>query len=209
MTRAPAVPTPAQRLQNLAQNNAALLGGLVRVQAVIVQGKLSGYRLFPSGRGSSATAFTQLGLRSGDLITAVNGTALDDPNRAMEILQTLSSASSAAITITRDGQPQEINLNLETVATQVENAASQTTTTERRGGGLGGPGAVRIPGGGSTAGNVGAGNGGSGNTGGGANGSGSGAEAGEPPSQPGQAGPPAGNASGDSGASAERAAAER
>jgi len=113
---------PGQRLQNLAQNN-GLLGGLVRVQPVLQQGKLSGYRIFPGSRGN-IQAFTQLGLRSGDLITAVNGTALDDPNRGMEIMQTLSSASSATVTVTRNGLPMEVNLNLETVAQEAENAAA-------------------------------------------------------------------------------------
>jgi general secretion pathway protein C len=124
---------PGQRLQNLAQNN-ALLGGVVRVQPVLQQGKLSGYRIFPGSRSNIQT-FTQLGLRSGDLITAVNGTVLDDPNRGMEIMQTLSSASSATITVTRNGQPMEVNLNLETVAQEAEAAAAAETDTEAAAGG--------------------------------------------------------------------------
>ena len=51
--------------------------GLVRVQPVFNQGKLTGYRIFPGGNHGSS-AFTQLGLRAGDLILAVNGTPLDD-----------------------------------------------------------------------------------------------------------------------------------
>jgi general secretion pathway protein C len=127
--------SPGQRLQNLAQNN-GLLGGVVRVQPVLQQGKLSGYRIFPGGRGNIQT-FTQLGLRAGDLITAVNGTALDDPNRGMEIMQTLSAASSATVTVTRNGQPMEVNLNLETVAQEAENAAAAEAAAagNRRGAG--------------------------------------------------------------------------
>jgi membrane-associated protease RseP (regulator of RpoE activity) len=78
---------------------------------VFNQGKLSGYRIFPGGtRGTSA--FTQLGLRAGDLVVGVNGTALDDAGRAMEILQTLSSSASATVTVSRNGLTQEVNLNL-------------------------------------------------------------------------------------------------
>lgn len=111
---------PAQRLAALAQGNGALLGGLVRAQAVFVGSKLSGYRIYPGGRASIG-AFTQLGFRPGDLITAVNGTPLDDPNRGSEILDTLSSSASATVTVQRNGQPMDLSLNLETVASDAEN----------------------------------------------------------------------------------------
>lgn len=148
---------PGQRLAALAQANGALLGGLVRATPVINPsgGKFSGFRIFPGGRASIAS-FTQLGLRPGDLVTAVNGTQLDDANRGNEILQTLSSASSATLTVLRNGQSQELNLNLETVASEAENAAAQSAATARRGGAFGGPAAGstmgRVPGmGGSVA----------------------------------------------------------
>ncbi|HEX4025395.1 MAG TPA: type II secretion system protein GspC [Steroidobacteraceae bacterium] len=91
--------------------NPAVLAGLVRVQPVFSQGKLSGYRIFPNGKNGPAT-FRQLGLVAGDMILAVNGTSLDDPARAMEVLQTLSSSGSATITVMRNGAAQEVNLNL-------------------------------------------------------------------------------------------------
>jgi general secretion pathway protein C len=140
--------SPAQRLAALAQNGGGgLLGGLIRAQAVFSAGKLSGYRIFPGGR-TNVAAFTQLGLRPGDLVTAVNGTPLDDPNRANEILQTLSSTGSANVTVQRNGQAQDINLNLEAVANDAESAAAQGSINERRGGAFGGPlgGGSAIPG---------------------------------------------------------------
>jgi general secretion pathway protein C len=139
----PAAATAGQRLQTLAQGN-QLIGGVLRMQPVLNQGKLTGYRLFPGARGSTAI-FTELGLQSGDLITAVNGTLLDDADRAQEIVQTLSSASSATVTVTRNGQPLEVNLNLETVAARAEAAAAEaaaaTPESGARGPPPGGPGA--------------------------------------------------------------------
>jgi general secretion pathway protein C len=123
---APAAPTPGQRLQALAQNNGALLGGLIRAQAVFQQGKLQGYRIFPGTRGNPAT-FAQLGLRAGDMITAVNGTPLDDPNRSLDILQTLSNASSANVTLVRNGAQQDVALNLAAVASEAEHAADDAS----------------------------------------------------------------------------------
>jgi general secretion pathway protein C len=118
-----AATTPGQRLQSLASNNNTLFSGLARVQAVYSQGRLSGFRIFPGGR-NSAGAFSQLGLQAGDLVTAINGTVLDDPNRAAEIMQTLSNAGSASLTVTRGGQQQELNLNLASVADAAETAVA-------------------------------------------------------------------------------------
>jgi general secretion pathway protein C len=106
-----ATATGGSRLSAAAAANPSLLAGLVRIQPVFAQGKLTGYRIFP-GAGKGAAAFTQLGLRAGDLIEAVNGTALDDAARAMEVLQTLGSSATATVTVSRAGQSQEVNLNL-------------------------------------------------------------------------------------------------
>jgi general secretion pathway protein C len=128
---ASAVPTP--RAESMAQNS-TVLAGLVHIQPVFNQGKLSGYRIFPGGtRGNSA--FTQLGLRAGDLILAVNGTALDDAGRAMEILQTLSSSASAALTVSRNGQSQEVNLNLANLSVDGESNPSDNAPANGAGAG--------------------------------------------------------------------------
>ena len=107
------------------RDNATLLAGIMRVQPVFIQGKLEGYRIFP-GNGRGAGAFQEMGLRAGDLILAVNGSALDDPSRAMEVLQTLSSSGSATVTVSRDGSPQEIALNLATLNAIAEGEGAAT-----------------------------------------------------------------------------------
>jgi general secretion pathway protein C len=134
----PAGATPGQRLQVIANNN-TLFNGLARVQAVLAQGKLIGYRLFPTG-ANSQQAFVKLGLISGDLLTAINGTPLDDPNKSNDILQTLASAASASVTVSRNGTPTEVNLNLESVASAAEAAiaADQAAEASRNGNGPGG-----------------------------------------------------------------------
>jgi general secretion pathway protein C len=110
--------TEAQR------DNSSVLAGLVRIQPVFNQGKLSGYRIFPGGTKGN-NAFNQLGLKSGDLIQAVNGTPLDDAGRAMEVLGTLSSSSSATVTVSRNGQAQEVNLNLANLNVDAESNPSE------------------------------------------------------------------------------------
>ncbi|MFO1410459.1 MAG: type II secretion system protein N [Steroidobacteraceae bacterium] len=123
-------PTPGQRLQALAQNNGALLGGLIRFQMVQASGqpgKIMGFRIYPGSRGNPTT-FAQLGLHSGDLVTAVNGTPLDDASRANDVLLTLSNASSATVTLVRNGAQQDVALNLAAVANEAERAAEDSAT---------------------------------------------------------------------------------
>ncbi len=117
-TSSPA-PAPTPNQTAAVRENATVLAGLVRVQPVFSQGKLSGYRIFPGGARGSST-FNQLGLRAGDLITAINGTALDDAARAMEIMQTLSSSATATVTVSRNGQSQDVNLNLANLNTEAD-----------------------------------------------------------------------------------------
>ena len=55
---------------------------------------------------------------------------LEDPTRAMEVLQTLSSSATAQVTVQRNGTSQELNLNLATLNLEPEsgdNAASGAT----------------------------------------------------------------------------------
>jgi general secretion pathway protein C len=97
------------------QESPSLFDGLVHIQPFFSRRKLVGYRIFPGGLNGSG-AFNQLGLRPGDLILAVNGTSLDDPARALKLLQTLSSAGNAMVTVSRSGSAQEVNLNLANLA---------------------------------------------------------------------------------------------
>jgi general secretion pathway protein C len=120
-------PMPAPTRTAALASNPTLLAGLVRIQPVFNQGKLNGYRIFPGGPKGVA-AFTQLGLRPGDLIEGVNGTPLDDAARAMEVLQTLSSSATATVTVARNGQPQEVNLNLAALNIESDSGDTQANT---------------------------------------------------------------------------------
>jgi membrane-associated protease RseP (regulator of RpoE activity) len=58
-----------------------------------------------------------LGLRPGDLVTAINGTTLDDPQRGQEIFNAIQSSNSASVTIERAGKTIDVSLNLAQLAT--------------------------------------------------------------------------------------------
>ncbi len=78
-------------------------------------GKLRGFRAYP---GRNRQIFNKLGLRPGDLVTAINGTALDDPQRSQEVFNTIQTSDHVTVTVERGGQKQEISLNIAQVAAQ-------------------------------------------------------------------------------------------
>jgi general secretion pathway protein C len=81
----------------------------LRVQPATVGGQQRGYRIYP---GRERDAFQQLGLRPGDLVTAVNGVQLDDNQKALQLLGQLSQANDISLTIERGGQVQNLNVSL-------------------------------------------------------------------------------------------------
>ncbi|HEY5102990.1 MAG TPA: type II secretion system protein GspC [Steroidobacteraceae bacterium] len=117
-----AVPTqnPAfDRVRRLISEDPALLSDIMRNQPVLMAGKLHGFRVYP---GRNRQAFTRLGLRSGDLVIAINGTPLDDPARGDEIFRTIGAATEARVTVMRNGQQQDLTLNMSQVAQEAEQA---------------------------------------------------------------------------------------
>ncbi|MEM9386416.1 MAG: type II secretion system protein GspC [Pseudomonadota bacterium] len=123
-----ASPTPARRRsavrrapsRNRAQNKSVQslvdqvaagqvkLSDLLRPQPVFDSGELKGYRVYP---GKDRQAFARLGLRPGDLVTQINGAALDNPNRGFEIFKQLEGQVPIAVTVERNGSTETIVLD--------------------------------------------------------------------------------------------------
>jgi general secretion pathway protein C len=80
-----------------------------------VAGKLRGFRAYP---GRNRLIFSKLGLKPGDLVTAINGTPLDDPQRSQDVFNTIQTSDHATVTVERGGQKQDITLNIAQVAAQ-------------------------------------------------------------------------------------------
>jgi general secretion pathway protein C len=104
----PTDPMLGDRLRQLAASNPSAITDVMRPQPVFANGQQRGYRVYP---GRSRAVFNRLGLLPGDLVTAVNGTPLDDPSRGMDVLQTLNSAPTATVTIERNGTTVQVNIN--------------------------------------------------------------------------------------------------
>ncbi|WP_455202616.1 type II secretion system protein GspC [Kaarinaea lacus] len=113
----------AQASANTA-DNAALLGqyrealmndpnsvmGLVNVRPYQKDGQLVGYRLRP---GKDRALLRRFGLRSGDIVTSVNGVPMNNPVKALEVLRDISTASQLTVDIERNGTPQSFTFQIQ------------------------------------------------------------------------------------------------
>ena len=102
-----AKPASRSTAQALISENAATFTEIIRPQPFMPNGQLKGYRVFP---GRNRKQFIALGLRPGDLVTEINGVALNNPTQGMEIFRTLSESSQVQVTLERNGQSQTLSL---------------------------------------------------------------------------------------------------
>jgi general secretion pathway protein C len=109
-----------ERMRRLVNDDPGVIGQVMRPQPVFAGGKMRGFRVYP---GSNRQAFARIGLRAGDLVTAINGTPLDDKDRAQEIFSTLNSSTDARVSVTRNGRQQELVLNIAQIASEAEQMA--------------------------------------------------------------------------------------
>jgi general secretion pathway protein C len=111
-----------ERMRRMITEQPGLLADVMRPQPVMDHGRMNGFRVYP---GRDRMAFMRLGLRPGDQVTAINGTPLDDRDRGEQILHTLGSSSEAHVTVIRNGQPQDLVLNIAQVAQEADGLAAQ------------------------------------------------------------------------------------
>ncbi len=75
----------------------------------MTEGRLTGYRLSPN---EERQLFNRLGLRSGDIVTEVNGISVADSARIGELFSELSTAQRLSVVLQRRGRPTTISINL-------------------------------------------------------------------------------------------------
>jgi general secretion pathway protein C len=110
--RASRSPAPAN-VQTLISESAANFTEIIRPQPFMPNGQLKGYRVFP---GRNRQQFIALGLRPGDLVTEINGVALNNPAQGMEVFRSLSESSQVSVTVERNGKSQNITLDASKLA---------------------------------------------------------------------------------------------
>lgn len=104
-------PAAAQMLAQIKEQivtDPSKAASFIRVQPINSDGGLKGYRVYP---GPERAAFNAAGLKPGDVVTAINGTPLNDPGQALQLLQSMTQASSMSLTIDRNGVSQSVNVS--------------------------------------------------------------------------------------------------
>ena len=82
----------------------------MRIDPVINNGQIAGVRV--SAVNGDAALIARLGLQPGDIVTAVNGIAVDSVARGQQIIESLGTAGSARVTVSRGGVPIEVTVQL-------------------------------------------------------------------------------------------------
>ena len=72
-------------------------------------GKSVGFRLFAIRQNS---IFDQIGLRNGDIIQSINGTDMNDPSKAMTLLQDLRNERQLSVAIMRNNAPKTLTYTM-------------------------------------------------------------------------------------------------
>ncbi len=99
-TRARPTPTESS-LRNVIASNASKISDIIRVAPHMEQGQMVGFRINP---GRDRQQFASLGLRPGDVVTDINGTAMTDPSAGLQVFEALGESTQATVTVRRGGQ---------------------------------------------------------------------------------------------------------
>lgn len=112
---APQSDSLAESVRQLVAQDPSAISDFIRPQPVFAGGQQKGYRVYP---GRNRSQFAALGLMPGDLVTAVNGAPLDDPNRGLDTLRGVGAGGPVILTVERNGQVQQVTVD--TTALPVE-----------------------------------------------------------------------------------------
>ena len=107
-TATPSTASAAATIEQVRRDPQAFLSR-VQVVPVLADGKLAGVRL---AAGTDAALLEQVGLQQGDVVTAVNGVAVDSVERGRQIMDSLGNANSVRVTVLRNGKPTELTVGL-------------------------------------------------------------------------------------------------
>jgi general secretion pathway protein C len=97
------------RYRNEIKQNPASFLNYVRATPAKQNGKFIGFTL---QEGPQAGAFEELGLSPGDIVTSINGVAIESPADGMKAMQALGNGDSIDVTLLRGGQEVSLNLTL-------------------------------------------------------------------------------------------------
>ncbi len=91
------------------------LSEVVRFSVHREEGQMVGFRIRP---GKKRELFEQMGLKANDVVTSVNGIAIDSPQAIRENYQQLKTATSADLEVKRGEETLYINVSIDTAVSE-------------------------------------------------------------------------------------------
>lgn len=84
-----------------------VLANLLQGEPFREGGQVVGYRVRP---GRDAALFAKFGLQSGDVVTAVNGVSVADPQGRLDLMRSIGSTDEINVDLLRNGAPQSVTI---------------------------------------------------------------------------------------------------
>ena len=100
---APRRQTDPSSLRQVISENASKITEIIRAAPHIQQGQMVGFRINP---GRNRQQFAALGLRPGDVVTDINGTAMTNPSQGLQVFESLGESTQATVSVLRNGNPE-------------------------------------------------------------------------------------------------------
>src|SRR5690606_36749475 len=104
------------------------LAEVIEIRPAQRNGRLIGYQLSP---GVRLKEFVQLGLRTGDIVTAVNGIPLDDLGAVQSLGSLMNGATEVSFSLLREGQVQNLRISLAALAASARQPDNANNNMER------------------------------------------------------------------------------
>lgn len=107
----PLEPTPKNR--RVISQAPDSLAEVIKFSVAREAGEIVGYKIRP---GRDRAIFSQLGLQPNDIVTEINGIALNSSGSVTQVYREMREATSATLTLLRDGQTETLNITLEDIS---------------------------------------------------------------------------------------------
>lgn len=101
-------PDKLKEMRAMLKSDPQKLWQQVRIEPVLEEGRIKGYRLFHQ----DAQLMRALGIQKSDIITEVNGMSLDDPAVLYQLLNELDSSKDIRLTVERKGSKEVIVVHM-------------------------------------------------------------------------------------------------
>lgn len=98
-----------QQQRNVIKQMPKSLADVIKFSIARQGGEIVGYKIRP---GRNRDAFNALGLKANDIVTDINGIALTDSGSITQVYREMRTATSASVTLLREGQSLQMNVDL-------------------------------------------------------------------------------------------------